>query len=532
MGVCTTTTTAAAASLSPDGRLTSEALLLAFERTGDACAFEELVRRHSPAVYAACLQVTGNAHDAEDAAQAVFLTLAVQARTTNGIESVGAWLGQVARNTSLDLIRARGRRKRREQGQAFREGPEAVHRRFAHPHPAQLAGLAEVKSLLREEIGKLPAKYRLPLILHYFGGMNSQDVSREMGCTPRTLAVRLFRARKLLGEQLRRRGVSVGGTMMSAVMADAILSGLAQAMREAGPASGTAASLAGKGAAAGPLASLLSGSVLRLIRTCALAAGAARLKIAIVLLLIVGTTLANTRAARQVLPDKLSPSEIVKSVLDRVNQSMSGLRQLFQSPIPRQISSAADNTSSGGGVRGTGGDQSPSTPVRFAWDSLPLPPAPRWVPQQVIADDLATTIRRAPELAPIEPSGSSSYRAVGQPITLTGPTMALESSWKPSAVPAPEMAIASADSLGHSSHAHSAASKALNLSGINGDAGLGGVVDSNYGSSPGNVFVASGGAGSSQSFGSQVSPEPTSAALLAAGAAALLLRRKRQRRRA
>jgi RNA polymerase sigma factor (sigma-70 family) len=527
MGVCTTTTTAGP---SPDGRLTSEVLLLAFERTGDACAFEELVRRYSPAVYAACLQVTGNAHDAEDAAQAVFLTLAVQARTTNGIESVGAWLSQVARNTSLDLIRARGRRKRREQGQAFREGPEAAHRRFSHPHPAQLAGLAEVKSLLREEIGKLPAKYRLPLILHYFGGMTSQDVSREMGCTPRTLAVRLFRARKLLGEQLRRRGVSVGGTMLSAVLADAILSGLAQAVRGIAPG---AASGAGKSAAAvGPLASAVSGSVLRVIRTCALAAGAARLKIAIVLLLIVGTTLANTRAARQVLPDGLSPSEIVRSVLDRVNQSMSGLRQLFQSPIPRQISSATGNGSGGAGARGAGSDQS-ATPVRFAWDALPLPAAPRWVPQQVIgADDLSSSIRRTQDLRSTEPRGASSYQAVGQPITLTGPTMALEPTVRVAADVA-ELSLASA-SVGpsHSGDAHSAAAtKVLKLSGINGDPGLGGVLDSTYGSSPGNVFVlASGGASGAQTSGAPISPEPSSAALLAAGTAALLLLRRHRRR--
>jgi RNA polymerase sigma factor (sigma-70 family) len=461
----------------------------------------------------------------------VFLTLAVQARTSNGIESVGAWLGQVARNTSLDLIRARGRRKRREQGQAVREGREAAHRRFAHPHPAQLAGLAEVKSLLREEIGKLPAKYRLPLILHYFGGMKPQDVSREMGCTPRTLAVRLFRARKLLGEQLRRRGVSVGGMMMSAVLADAILSGLAQALRGMAPAGGAAAASGAGTSAVGPLASAVSGSVLRLMRTCALAAGAARLKIAIVLLLIVGTALANTRAGRQVLPDGLNPGEIARIVLDRVNQSLSGLRQLFQSPIPRQMSSAttSDNGSAAGSRRA--GDVQAAGPVRLSWDAMSFPPAPRWLPQQLVVDDLASPAHLSQQAAPAEPSGSSSYRAAGQPITLTGPSTPLESSWQPAA--APEMALASAGSISHGSgHGHAAASKALTLSGINGDQSLSSVLDSTYGSSPGNVYVlASGGAGGAQSAGSPISPEPTSAALFAAGAAALLFRRKRRRRR-
>src|SRR5262249_27921727 len=97
-------------------------------------------------------------------------------------------------------------------------------------------------------------------------------------------------------------------------------------------------------------------------------------------------------------------------------------------------------------------------------------------------------------------------------------------------MPLAEMPLATASFSGRAGHANAAATRALTLSGINGDSGIGRVLDSTSASSP-DTFISSGGAGGSQSFGTQISPEPTSAALLSAGAAAILLRRRRRRRR-
>ena len=51
-------------------------LLQRYASDHDADAFAELVRRYAGMVYATCMRVTGNAHDAEDVAQECFLTLA------------------------------------------------------------------------------------------------------------------------------------------------------------------------------------------------------------------------------------------------------------------------------------------------------------------------------------------------------------------------------------------------------------------------------------------------------------------------
>ncbi len=60
----------------------------------------------------------------------------------------------------------------------------------------------ELRQLISTELETLPAKYRLPLILHYFGGMSREEMSKELGIKPNTLGVRVFRGRELLGKRL------------------------------------------------------------------------------------------------------------------------------------------------------------------------------------------------------------------------------------------------------------------------------------------------------------------------------------------
>ena len=56
-------------------------LLAEFCQSGRQEPFEEIVRRYAGMVYNVSFRVTNNAHDAEDATQAVFLSLALQAKT-------------------------------------------------------------------------------------------------------------------------------------------------------------------------------------------------------------------------------------------------------------------------------------------------------------------------------------------------------------------------------------------------------------------------------------------------------------------
>src|SRR3954468_19188428 len=89
-----------------DPAAVSDADLLARFRAGrDQAAFELLVYRHGPLVWAACRRLLHDHHDAEDAFQAAFLALARRAGSIRRSASVPAWLHRVAVRAARHLAR-------------------------------------------------------------------------------------------------------------------------------------------------------------------------------------------------------------------------------------------------------------------------------------------------------------------------------------------------------------------------------------------------------------------------------------------
>ena len=93
----------------------AQELLGDFVRTGSQEPFEEIVRRYAGMVFNVCYQILRDSHDAEDATQAVFLTLAVKSKGAEPIKYLAPWLQKVAQRLALDVKRSKTRRKVREE---------------------------------------------------------------------------------------------------------------------------------------------------------------------------------------------------------------------------------------------------------------------------------------------------------------------------------------------------------------------------------------------------------------------------------
>ncbi|MGE5612017.1 MAG: RNA polymerase sigma factor, partial [Bacillota bacterium] len=192
----------------------AQELLAEFKATGREEPFEEIVRRYAGMVYHVCLQVTKNNHDAEDVTQAVFLTLAVQAKTSKEIRCLGPWLQQVGHRLALDLRKSKKRRQAREE-------KHSLIQQYTNPCYEQPAPLdqEELRFIINEELNKLPAKYRLPLVLYYFGGLSRDAMAKELHLKVGTLGARLHRGRAMLGTRLAERGVLMAeGSLSMALM--------------------------------------------------------------------------------------------------------------------------------------------------------------------------------------------------------------------------------------------------------------------------------------------------------------------------
>jgi RNA polymerase sigma factor (sigma-70 family) len=180
-------------------------LLEDFLRRQDQAAFAALVHRHGAMVLAVCNRILGNVTDAEDAFQATFLVLVRKARSLTAHTELGGWLHGVARRTALKAKGAAARRRVIEQ---------AVPRYRASGDPVRNDWLP----LLDEALGRLPEKYRLPIILCDLEGRTRKEVAHQLRVPEGTVAGRLARGRVLLRKRLIQQGLIVTGGSLVGMM--------------------------------------------------------------------------------------------------------------------------------------------------------------------------------------------------------------------------------------------------------------------------------------------------------------------------
>lgn len=80
------------------------------------------------------------------------------------------------------------------------------------------AAAPDLPVFLDEELCRLPARYRLPVVLCDVQGLTRQEAARKLDCPEGTLSSRLARARDLLRRRLTRRGVALPAVPLSAAM--------------------------------------------------------------------------------------------------------------------------------------------------------------------------------------------------------------------------------------------------------------------------------------------------------------------------
>jgi DNA-directed RNA polymerase specialized sigma24 family protein len=120
----------------------------------EEAAFGALLQRHGPMVLGVCQRVLGDAHLAEDSFQATFMVLVRRAATIGRQSPLGGWLYAVAQRIAL---------KSRAQAAARRS---MERRSTVMPRVDSLDELTwqQLRTVLDEEIGLLPEKYRTPLV--------------------------------------------------------------------------------------------------------------------------------------------------------------------------------------------------------------------------------------------------------------------------------------------------------------------------------------------------------------------------------
>ena len=210
--------------------LTDAQLLDRFaRRAGDeaaSSAFAALVERHGPMVLQVCRSALRDEHDAQDAFQTVFLVLVRKAHALWVRDSHGPWLHGVALRTAARARAAALRRRAHETRRA-----ESARTEADDPAPGH-----DLLPLIHEEIGRLPDRYRTPLVLCDLEGLSHEQAAGQLGWPVGTVKSRQSRGRERLRGRLLRRGVTPAAGLSALSIAKAIAappSLLAESTRDA-----------------------------------------------------------------------------------------------------------------------------------------------------------------------------------------------------------------------------------------------------------------------------------------------------------
>jgi RNA polymerase sigma factor (sigma-70 family) len=193
------------------GHQSDEQLLERFLARRDEAAeeaFTAIVQRHGPMVLGVCLRVLGDRDEAEDAFQATFLVLVRKGASVIRRDKVANWLYGVAFRTAKQARGRTARRRAREK----RVGMSP------HIKPSDEALGDELREILDEELARLPARYRGPIVLCELEGLSRHEAARRLGVPEGTISSRLARAKMQLRDRLARRGLALPMVVLSAAL--------------------------------------------------------------------------------------------------------------------------------------------------------------------------------------------------------------------------------------------------------------------------------------------------------------------------
>jgi len=157
-------------------------------------------------VFATAYRITGNAGDAEDVLQTVFLRLLRRGRNADPLEKPESYLRRAAINAALDVIRSRqadqtvplleensGESSGRSSGRS--SGPMQTE-----PAQADASGLRQALSRAIAQLKPRPAEI---FALRFLEGLSNQEIAEALGISQVRVAVIVHRTRMQLRKELR-----------------------------------------------------------------------------------------------------------------------------------------------------------------------------------------------------------------------------------------------------------------------------------------------------------------------------------------
>ena len=171
-------------------------------RDDEPGAFEQLVAQYQHRLVGVMNHVVGNAEEAEDLAQEVFLRIYRARHKYRPRSKFSTWLFTIANNLALNTLRARQRKPvvplpAHDSGPL---GPRPAEQLVPDngTGPMQRVQNEELCEVVRRALDGLNDRQRMAVVLNKFEDMGYAEIAEVMGLTPKAVKSLLSRARQNL----------------------------------------------------------------------------------------------------------------------------------------------------------------------------------------------------------------------------------------------------------------------------------------------------------------------------------------------
>lgn len=166
-------------------------------QSGDAAAFEELVRKYQQTVFNLAYHYIGYRDEVEDVAQKIFVKVYFSLPKFDLERPFFPWLYRIAINQCYDELRRIRRRKIHTFSELSLEETSSIENLINQSGPVPLAGedRTELRALLQKVLNQLPDQQKMAIVLRDLESIPYSEIAEILKCSEQAARLKVFRAR-------------------------------------------------------------------------------------------------------------------------------------------------------------------------------------------------------------------------------------------------------------------------------------------------------------------------------------------------
>lgn len=165
--------------------------------------FRTLLATYQDRVYNQAYRMLGNAEDAEETTQDIFMKIYKSMDDFRGESAVSTWIYRITSNECISRLR-----KKQLDTRSFDEPFEDEGKSLADilpddsPDAGSLLESQESSEMIRDEVRRLPANWAMAISLYHFDDLSYDEIADAMEIPKATVATYISRGRKQLAQNL------------------------------------------------------------------------------------------------------------------------------------------------------------------------------------------------------------------------------------------------------------------------------------------------------------------------------------------